>query len=295
MEIENFMYICISFKKKEMNKKLLTIPVIAFMALGMLAACGTKEINGEATAFGLVHAHSVGKAVVVVENSLVKSVVLDEMELPYSWAAVTRTNVGSDEKPTYAYKIQGVDIAEADFANQGNAFFARRIKIGDEVLTLKGASPVRGLYSNANIDGTYGIETWVRLDNNAKWYWEQMAAGRYEVLKEDGAIYNIDWTRTAPGANTKGDRWQKSANAYGANWVGLDTNKTPGRGWYDNIDAMAAYLSGKNPNNLAMQKMGATKAGNGKNTWEFDGTTGATLTDLSEYIGLAIFAFNKVK
>ena len=278
-----------------MNNRLITMPLIAIMAVGMMAACGTKKINGEATAFGIVHAHSVGKAVVVVENSLIKSVVFDEMELPYSWAAVTRTNTGTAENPSYTYKIQGVDIAEADFANQGNAFFAKKIKIGDEVLTLKGATPVRGLYSNANIDGTYGIETWARLDNNAKWYWEQMVAGRYEVLKEDGSAYDIDWTRTTPVANTKSDRWQKTRNAYGASWVGLDADKAAGRGWNDNMAAMAAYLAGRNPNNLSVQKKGPGKAGNGKDAWEFDGTTGATLTDISEYFELANLAFNKVK
>jgi len=278
-----------------MNNRLFTMPLIAIMMVGIFAACGTKKINGEATAFGIVHAHSVGKAVVVVDNSLIKSVVFDEMELPYSWAAVTRTNVGTDEKPSYTFKIQGVDIAEADFANQGNAFFAKKIKIGDEVLTLKGANPVRGVYSNANIDGTYGIETWARLNNNAKWYWEQMVAGRYEVLKEDGSAYNIDWTRVTPVANTKGDRWQKTRNAYGANWGGLDADNTAGRGWNDNMATMAAYLTGRDPNNLSVQKKGTSKAGNGKDAWEFDSTTGATLTDISEYFELANLAFNKVK
>jgi len=278
-----------------MNNRLFSLTAIVLVVSGMITACGSKKMNGEAVAFGLVHAHNVGKAVVVVENSLIKSVGFDEMELPYSWAAVTRTNAGSDEKPFYTYKILDVDIAEADFASQGNAFFAKRIKIGDEVLTLKGAAPVRGVYSNANIDGTYGIETWARLDNNAKWYWEQMAAGRYEILKEDGAVYEIDWTRTTPVANTKGDRWQKSRNAYGAAWVGLDADKSVGRGWNDNMDAMATYLAGKNPNNLSVQKKGTAKAANGKETWEFDATSGATLTDISEYFELASLAFNKVK
>ena len=278
-----------------MNNRLFTISAIALMVCGMISACNSKQKNGEATAYSIVHAHYVGKAVVVVENNLIKSVVFDEMELPYSWAAVTRTNEGDNEKPSYSYKIQGVDIAETDFASQGTAFFAKRIKIGDEVLTLKGATPVRGVYSNANIDGTYGIETWARLENNAKWYWEQMAAGKYEVLKEDSAVYDIDWTRATPVANTKGDRWQKTRNAYGANWVGLDADKTPGRGWNDNMAAMAAYLTGRNPNNLFVQRKGTTKAGNGKDTWEFDTTTGATLTDISEYFKLASDAFNKVK
>jgi len=278
-----------------MNNRFFTLPVIALMVCGMISACGSKKINGEATAYGIVHAHYVGKAVVVVENNFIKSVVFDEMELPYSWAAVTRTNTGTDEKPSYSYKIQGVDIAEADFANQGTAFFAKRIQIGDEVLRLKGATPTRGVYSNENIDGTFGIETWARLDNNAKWYWEQMVAGRYEILKEDGAAYDIDWTRTTPVSNTKGDRWQKTKNAYGGNWVGLDSDKTAGRGWNDNMTAMATFLTDKNPNNLSVQKKGTTKAGNGKDTWEFDSSTGATLTDLSEYFVLASVAFNKVK
>ena len=277
------------------KNKLFTVPVIALMVCSIISSCGSKGINGEATAFGIVHAHSVGKAVVVVENGFIQSVVLDEMELPYSWAAVTRTNTGSAEEPSYTYQIGGIAMAEADFANQGNAFFAKKIKIGDEVLTLKGATPVRGMYSNVNIDGTYGIETWARLDNNAKWYWEQMAAGRYEVLKEDGTAYAIDWSRTTPVANTKGDRWQKSKNAYGAGWAGLDADRTAGRGWNDNMLAMATYLVGKNPNNLAVQKKGTIQAGNGKETWEFDGTTGATLTDISEYFELANLAFNKVK
>ena len=277
-----------------MKYRLLTLSLIAIMVCG-ICACGSKKINGEATAYGIVHAHYSGKAVVVVENNFIKSVVFDEMEMPYSWAAVTRTNTGTDEKPSFTYKIQDIDIAEADFASQGNAFFVKKIKIGDEVLTLKGATPVRGVYSNANIDGTYGIETWARLDNNAKWYWEQMVAGKYEILKEDGSAYEINWTRTTPVANTKGDRWQKTRNGYGAAWVGLDADKTAGRGWNDNMTSMAAYLTGKNPNDLSVQKKGTSKAGNGKDAWEFDGTTGATLTDISEYFELASVAFNKVK
>jgi hypothetical protein len=58
---------------------------------------------------------------------------------------------------------------------------------------------------------------------------------------------------------------------------------------------MAAYLTGKDPNYIGEQRMGTTKAGNGKDTWEFDGTTGATLVDISEYFALATQAFNKVK
>ena len=278
-----------------MHKKLIAASMISFMAVGIFVACCSKSISGEATAFGLVHAHSVGKIEMVVEDNMVKSIAFDEMELPYSWAIITRTNEGTNENPAYSYKINDIDIAEADFANQGNAFFAKKIRIGDEILVLKGGNPVRGLYSNVNIDGTNGIETWVRFDHNAKWYWEQMAAGNYDVLKEDGAAYPIDWTRITPVVNTKGDRWQKSMNAYGASWVGLDVDKTAGRGWQDNMNAMSAYLTGKNPNHLAIQKMSSIKAGNGKDTWAFDGSTGATLADISEYFDIANLAFNKVK
>jgi len=276
-------------------KKILVIgQMIAIIVSCTFFACDMKGISGEATAYGLVHAHYVGKVVVAVEKGVVKSTVFDEMELPYSWAAVTRTNEGTSEAPSYLYKIQGVEIAEEDFASQGNAFFAKKIKIGNEVLTLK-ATPTRGIYSNANIEGGYGIETWVRLDNNAKWYWEQMAAGNYEILKDDGSAYAIDWTRTTPLANTKGDRWQKSMNGYNPNWTGLDAEKTAGRGWSDNMNAMAAYLAGKNPNNIGVQKLSITKAGNEKNTWEFDGSTGATLQCISEYIEVATKAYNKVR
>ena len=277
-----------------MKKRSVIVSFIAMMAFCMFFACSPKGISGEATAYGVVHAHYVGKVEIEVEEGFIKSVIFDEMEMPYSWAAVTRTNEGSDEAPSYVYKIQDVEIAEADFANQGNAFFARKIKIGNETLTLKGA-PTRGVYANANIDGAYGIETWLRFENNAIWYWEQMAAGNYEVLKDDGSAYAIDWTRTSPVANTKGDRWQKSKNAYNPSWVGLDADKTPGRGWKDNMNAMATYLVGKNPNQIGTQKMGATQAGNGKEAWEFDSSTGATLVDISEYFEVAAHAFHKVR
>ena len=277
-----------------MKKRLVFGHVVAIVVTCMFLACNPKSINGEAAAYGLVHAHYVGKVDVEVEQGIIKSVVFDEMEMPYSWAVVTRTNEGTSEAPSYLYKIQGVEIAESDFANQGNAFFARKIKIGDEVLSVR-ATPTRGVYSNANIDGSYGIETWVRLGNNAKWYWEQMASGNYEILKEDGTAYAIDWSRTSPVANTKGDRWLKSKNGYNANWVGLDADKTSGKGWSDNMIAMAAYLTGKNPNNIGVQRMGATKAGNGKDTWDFDGSTGATLQCISEYFEVATKAFNMVR
>jgi hypothetical protein len=296
--VDKFSYICPvihNFKKGfSMKKRLVIMPAIAIMALGIFVACSPKSISGEATAYGVVHAHYVGKVDVEVGKGLIKSVVFDEMELPYSWAAVTRINEGPDEAPSYVYKIQGVEIAEADFANQVNAFFARKIKIGNEILTLKGNTPTRGVYSNANIDGNYGIETWARFENTASWSLEQMAFGNYEVLKEDGSAYVIDWTRTTPVANTKGDRWQKSKNAYNPAWAGLDADKTPGRGWSDNTSAMAAYLVGKNPGNIGIQKMGTTKTGSGKDTWEFDTTTGATLVDISEYFEVVARAFNKI-
>jgi len=278
-----------------MKKRFVIVSVIAFMATGMFVACSPKEINGKATAYGVVHAHYVGKVDVEVEKGLIKTIVFDEMEMPYSWATVTRSNEGTGEAPSYVFKIQGVEIAEADFVNQGNAFFAKKIKIGNEILTLKGNTPIRGVFSNVNIDGNYGIETWARFDNNAGWYWEQMAAGNYEVLKEDGTAYVIDWTRTAPVANTKGNRWQKSQNAYNPNWSGLDAGKTTGRGWMDNMNAMSAFLVGKDANNIGVQKKSTTKAGNGNETWEFDAITGATLVDISEYFELAARAFNKVK
>ena len=278
-----------------MKKRLVFVPVIALLALGMFVGCSPKGISGEATAYGVVHAHYVGKVDIEVESGMIQSVVFDEMESPYSWATVTRTNEGTDDAPSYVYKIQGVEIAEADFASQGSAFFARKIKIGDEILTLKGNTPTRGVYSNENIDGAYGIETWIRFENNAQWYWEQMAAGNYEILREDGAAYVIDWSRTTPTVNTKGDRWQKTRNAYGANWGGLDADRTAGRGWMDNMNAMVEYLVGRDPNNIGVQRMGTTQAGNGKETWEFDGSTGATLTCISEYFQVATYAFNKVK
>jgi len=278
-----------------MKKRMVIMSVVAVFTLSMFVTCSPKGTNGKATAYGVVHAHYVGKVDVEVEKGLIKTIVFDEMELPYSWAAVTRTNEGSDEKPSFVFKIQGVEIAETDFANQGNAFFARKIKIGDEILTLKGNTPTRGVYGNANIDGNNGIETWVRFDSNARWYWDQMAAGNYEVLKEDGAAYVIDWTRTTPVANTKGNRWQKSQNAYNPNWTGLDAAKTPGRGWIDNTNAMSDFLVGKDPNNIGVQKKSTTKAANGNETWEFDAITGATLVDISEYFELAARAFNKVK
>ena len=261
----------------------------------LITACSSKQMNGEATAYGLVHAHYVGRADVVVEKGIIQSLVFDEMELPYSWAAVSRINTGTEEKPTYTYQIMGADIAEEDMASQGAAFFAKKIRIGNEVLALSATMPTRGVYSNTNINGAYGIESWVRLDNNAKWYWEQMAAGNYDILRADDTAYSIDWTRVEPVVNTKGDRWQKKQNGYGTAWVGLDEGKTAGRGWTDNMNAMSIYLTGKSPNDLATQKMGTTKAGNGKDTWEFDGSTGATLVDLSEYFSVAILAFNKVK
>ena len=284
----------------------------------LLVACESKKNSGEATAFGLVHAHYVGRADVIVGNGVIQSIVFDEMEMPYSWATVTLENVGTTANPSYVYQIQGVDIDEEDMVSIGAARFAKKIKIGNEVLALSVTTPTRGAYSNANINGAYGIESWVRLDNNAKWYWEQMTAGNYDILREDGTAYDIDWTyidalknhlnrsaAVAFGANTntipvkedptKGDKWQKSKNGYGRNWVGLDADKTAGRGWADNMNAMAVYLIGKNPNDFPMQKMGTTKAGNGKDTWEFDGSTGATLIDISEYFSVATLAFNKVK
>jgi len=284
----------------------------------VFAACESKKMNSEATAFGLVHAHSVGRVDVVVGNGVVQSIVFDEMELPYSWTIVSLVDTGTLKRPGFSYQIEGVDIEKEDIAFQGGIALAKKIRIGNEILEISATSPTRGVYSNANINGTYGIESWVRLDNNAKWYWEQMAAGNYDILKEDGTAYDIDWTYidalkahlnrgiiaafnndlkpdTVSYPHTKGDKWQKSQNSYGPRWIGLDADKKPGKGWADNMEAMANYLTGKNPNNLGIQKMGTTKAGNGKDTWEFDASTGATLIDISEYFNLATLAFNKAK
>ena len=285
----------INNKEITMKKRLVIVLMIAMMALVVFVTCGPKTISGDATAYGLVHVHYVGKVDVEVEKGIIKSIVFDEMELPYSWAAVTRTNKGTDDAPSYVYKIQDTEIAETDFANQGNAFFAKKIKIGNEILTLMGNTPTRGLYSNKNINGTDGIETWVRFDSNAKWYWEQMAAGNFEVLREDDSAYVIDWTRTTPVVNTKGNRWQKSKNGYGAVWGGLDADKTAGRGWADNMNAMAEYLIGQDPNHIGIQRKGTIKAFNGNEVWEFDGSTGATLISMSDYFDIAAHAFNKVR
>lgn len=247
--------------------KKLFLSLVVLLAVFSFAACGSKE--KEAKGYGIVHKDYVGVATMKVKDGEVTALSFEEYYLPYSWAAI--------EKPAG-------DTLPADVLEVGTKYYAKYIKIGDQLLTgevRKDDLVIDGVtysnekvrYSNEEIGDLY---LWLKGNEaNCKWYVEQLEADAAYIAKQDGSKATYTVTGNAKGG------FAKSTTGY---WP-ADSGK--GLGWAKNMEEIADILIGT--------KMDATKDELVKGTdnfWYVKGAvSGATVTDFKDYYEVARRAY----
>lgn len=246
-------------------KKFLKIAVTALCLLSLTvfaascSSCAGKEATGYA--YGLVHNYYVGMATVKRNGDKVVSVKIEEMEGPASWAK--KSNIKTEF-------TEGVEFTEGGFAKQ--------ITIGTMTFTATDNENAKTPAYKQSEDGET-FEEWVKKDENAKFYFQQMSDGNYRILKADGTAGEMDFNTDANGLK-KGERWLKSKNGY---WSGENFPL----GWQGNMDKITDYLV---RNGFSSYTGNESK----DSTWVIDGVdTGATLVDFHDYMKLAKAAYEK--
>lgn len=239
------------------------VTVACICALSMLAflsaACGEKKVTGYS--YGLVNNYYVGMATIIRKGDKVINAKIEEMEGPASWAK--KSNIKEDMQ------------AGVDFTTGG---FAKQITIGSMTFTATDDASARTPAYKQSEDAQV-FEEWVKNEENAKFYFEQMSAGSYRILKADGSAAQ-DGFNTDVNNLPKGERWLKSKNGY---WSGANFNL----GWQGNINKITDYLV---RNGFSKYSGNETLDG----TWKIDGVdTGATIIDFHNYMKLAKAAYDK--
>lgn len=236
----------------------LTIAVI--LATLMLSACSCDGVKQTGNAYGLVHNYYVGQVTVERSGDKVVSVKIEETEGPSSWAK--KSNIKED-------KQEGIEFTTGGFA--------KSISIGSLTFYATDDAGAKTPAYKQTDDGVT-FEEWVKTEENAKFYVEQMAAGNYRILKADGAAGEPDFS-TDVNSLKKGERWLKSKDGY---WTGSGG----ALGWKGNMDRIADYLV---RNGFKSYTGNETKG----DSWIIDGVdTGATLVDFHDYMKLALRAYD---
>ena len=236
----------------------------AVMLISAISCDESRDMRGEATAYGLVHNHYVGMATVKVDaDGKIASVSIDEMQTPYNWAAKS--------------SFKDYDGDEDAFTAGG---FGKKIVIGDKIFDA--VSPEADSYPDyrlTQVNNGVTLENWLKDSLNAKWYVEQMKLGNYGVAQSDGTgVYNT-FKDTAAGALGLGDRWLKSKNGY---WP----EGSSGLGWKANIKKVCDYVASKGFDDEGLTLKGEDRV------WTVNGvSTGATLIDFNDYIALCKVAY----
>ncbi|MCI9031583.1 MAG: hypothetical protein HFK09_03555 [Clostridia bacterium] len=237
--------------------------VLATMCI-MASGCSCGGVKQTGTAYGLVHNYYVGQVTVERSGDKIVSAKFEETEGPSSWAK--RSNIKDD-------KTEGVEFTTGGFA--------KSISIGSLTFHATDDESTKTPAYKQTEDGVT-FEEWVKTEENAKFYVEQMAAGNYRILKADLSAADPDFSTDKNGLN-KGERWLKSKNGY---WSGNATVL----GWKGNMDRLSDYLV---RNGIGGYTGEETKGDNG---WTVNGVeTGATLVDFHDYMKLARRAFESAQ
>jgi hypothetical protein len=297
-------------------KKILGLSTLALAGVLAFTGCSCKKDEEKtATAYAYVHGNYLGVATVSHKGNDVTEVSFDEVMLPYNWAGVAIsgtaiTEGGTANKTMYALGAKAgslttaaadADLTATTYASHGTTYAtAKYITIGDytfaamatdyktsRVRDASGAT-MTNYASGTFVEGTFkkdgkiaNLYEYVATEAGAKWYYDAMTAGNYDVLKADGTSLGLTY------ADGKGTAALKSTNGYGS-----DTFN-----WGNNMNAIATYLVEKdNLDTINVFDYTKTHEVDGKNyfgTSDTDVVTGATLTDFADYVYLAKVAFNK--
>lgn len=249
-------------------KKIFLVALSLVLAISLAACNGTKK----ATAYGLVHGHYVGEAVIEVDSKgVVKDIKFEEYFLPYNWAKVA-TPTDLENIPADVLAVVG---------SRGTSYYAKYVKVGDKLFTgaVTGASGSQSIvYSATGIDN---IENWVKTSANGKWYVEQVKANAFFLATATGA-QSTTLTRSDATSNKA---MSKSESGY---W----TVEAPALGWKGNMAKIVEVIVGSK---LDVAEAEIVKVGESKFWTVGDVVSGATLSDFKDYYRLAKVAYDLAK
>ena len=241
----------------------------ALLAASVLASCGVPlDVEATGIGYGLVHSHYVGVAEITTLDDIVTDVSFEEYFLPYSWAKVDEIE-GADH--TIAVKTTSRTGAQV------TTIYAEHIRIGDKIFEIEVAGAEWAQTFKYTSTGITEIEAWVSIEENAKWYVEQILAEAYGFIDAQGETIT---TFEMADASAKVSM-NKSDSGY---W----TVAAPGLGWSGNMASFVELLMGStmdfNPQDFTKATEGPLVWGNGTIT------TGITLTDFKDYLSVALRA-----
>lgn len=249
-------------------KKIFLVALSLVLALS-LAACNSSK---KATAYGLVHGHYVGEAVIEVDSKgVVKDIKFEEYYLPYSWAKVAAP-ADLENMPADVLAVVG---------KRGTSYYSKFIKIGDKLFTGVVTGTGTAQVINYQATGIDNLENWVKVHANAKWYVEQVKAEAF-FLATSAGVKSTTLTRSDATSNKA---MTKSASGY---WV----VEAPALGWTGNMAKIVEVIVGTKLDVADDQIIlnATTKF------WELgDVVSGATLSDFKDYYNLAKVAYNLAK
>lgn len=253
-------------------KKLLAL-IFGLTLVFTLAACGPRSTT--ARGYGLVHGHYVGVVEITVSrDGIVEAMTLDEYYLPYSWAKVSPDHAERDDVVVVVGTRRGGNPdLEAD---RTFTYYAKYIQIGDKLFTAEVLGTEGRQSINYKATGIANIEDWVKENDNAKWYVEQLDADAAFIANADGTE-NTVLSTLASDASSQG--WTKSETEY---WRRADA-----LGWPGNVEETINAIIG-----LDLSGDFDLVRGEG-NLWSINDTvTGATWSDFPDYFNLAVRAYN---
>lgn len=227
-----------------------------------------KDTFKSSTAYGIVYYDYVGFITVTKADDLVVHIDIDEAFMPIVWAQETKTDVLSD---VVTYE-NGTELKTSN-----NYRYAKYLKIGDKIFTgvaytddeLQNATSTKQLIKYSS-EGINDLHQYLKEEEHAKWYVEQLKMGKAFVCDKDGK--KIETTDLNPQGS-----FFKSSSLY---WTTGDT------GWAKNIQYFSNALVGTNLSGEITKEDGFVKIG--------DVVTSATLSGYKDYYDLAKKAYEAI-
>lgn len=252
--------------KKQAKLMVIVLAVVMALSVVVMASCAKEETK---VAYGLVHGKGyVGKGTAVRLGDSLVSADLDEACLP--------TYVKADGA-IEGYTVEGKYL---DHGSEATSHFYKTVKFAD-VTMIYDATEVNGV-SKGYMVGTQTMVEFFAVEANCEKYFEAVAKNEVKVVLADGEKTDI--------MNAKA--LLKTQNGY---W---SSPSDKALGWKANVEATCSYLVEYGFDGLSGNSSDLTRKDNGgkldneiidKNNV----ATGATWTDMMDYVNLIKAAFEK--
>ena len=230
------------------------------------------------------------RALVTIEGGKAVSYEYEEIHLPNYWATYTEAEAAE----------AGEDEVMAVEGSRGTSYYAKHAVVGtgDEAIHLTALdepaeAPNGSTYIAYGNDDIANFSEWVKDDENAAWYYEQIFAGNYWIedaegnLKEDLAVYSttrkdgVVLNKVESRMKTKVRHWTAVGTGFGTE-VGEN-------GWTGNLEILGNTLI-----ELQFPEGEVTKNENNQVVIA-DTVTSATVEEYKGYVQMFYDAYNKAK